>query len=241
MKKSIFVFVLLFALFACSPFSTFSQETEKKEFNTKKTEFNIAVTNLFAKNNLWPYYYIDGNGDYIYSILDYIPRTKLVVGLKFHNPKGAVRLGTTFRFTSKKYDNMDTDDDIQKYSDLELGLYLGYEWHSTFNRVNIYYGFDVSSNYLNYKYNSENQYNYSLETKNTEFAIGVNPLAGVNFFITPNLSIGTEARFMIEYVSGNYKNTSQQTGQPANTSESKTSGFRTRFGPLGFLSINIHF
>ncbi len=240
MKNSVFPIVLLIAFTFSTPCISFSQDTGEKEFNTQKTEFNIAVTNLFAKNNLWPYYYLDGGGDYIYSILDYYPRTKLLVGLKFHNPKGAVRLGTTFHFSSKKHENDDGSDVVQKYKELETGLYLGYEWHSTFNRVNIYYGLDVFSNYLKYQYTSENQYSNS-EYNNSEFTVGINPLVGVNFFITPHLSVGTEVKFMLEYVSGKYKSETLQTGQQPNSSETKSSGFRTRFGPLGFLSINIHF
>ncbi len=240
MKK--FVFAIIFLISTIFSNTVIAQDNSQKQFNTQKTEFNIAITNLFSKNNLWPYYYIDGNGDFIYSsysIWGYYPMTKLVVGIKFHNPKGAVRLGTTFHYSNRKNENLDGSKEIQKYSDFEMGLYVGYEWHSTFNRVNIYYGFDVSSSYFNYHYNNEYQSNTS-EYKVNEISIGVNPLLGINFFITQHLSIGTEVKFMMEYASGKSKSTNNgYYGQ--NESESKTSGFRTRFGPLGFLSINIHF
>ena len=73
-----------------------------------------------------------------------------------------------------------------------------------------------------------------------EVSIGINPLLGINIFITPHLSIGTEAKLMLEYASGKSKSfTNGYDG--SHESESKNSGFRTRFGPLGFLSINIHF
>jgi len=66
----------------------------------------------------------------------------------------------------------------------------------------------------------------------------VNPLLGVNVFVTPHLSIGTEVKFTAEYVSGK---ATYESSSGSNSNDTKSSGFRTRFGPLGFLSINIHF
>lgn len=240
MKKLTIAIIFLFS----SVFSTTAsaQESSQKQFNTHKTEFNIAISNIFAKNNLWPYYYVDIDGIYLYptySIWGISPMTELMVGFKFHNPKGAFRLGSSFHYSNRKNEEVDGQMEIQKYDDFNIELYVGYEWHSTFNRVNIFYGFDVSSGYWNNYFNSEGQSRTS-EYRVNEISIGVNPLAGINFFITPHLSIGTEAKFMMEYASGKSKSTSTDYyGQ--NESESKTSGFRTRFGPLGFLSINIHF
>jgi hypothetical protein len=65
----------------------------------------------------------------------------------------------------------------------------------------------------------------------------MSPLVGVNFFITPNLSIGTEMKFMMEGFSG--KTIYEYNGEEQETD--KSNGFRTQFGPLGFLSFNIHF
>ena len=240
MKKLILPVIFLFVTVFSNP--VIAQDDSQKQFNTQKTEFNIAIDNIFSKSSLWPYYYIDGNGDYIYSpysIFDYQPLTKLKVGLKFHNPTGAVRLGTTFHYTNRKNEYLTGSKEISEYKEFEAGIYLGYEWHSTFSRVNIYYGFDLSSNYFNYKYNSEYQSRTS-DYELTEYTFGVNPLLGVNFFITPHLSVGTEVKLMFEYAHGKSKSTNTS-DYSTNESESKANGFRTRFGPLGFLSFNIHF
>ena len=236
------VFVILFVIPVLFSNTVYAQDNAKKQFNSQKTEVNIAISNLFSKNNLWPYYYIDNDGTIIYSTYStwsYYPVTQLVLGIKFHNAKGAVRLGTTLHYSQKKNEETAGASDKQKYNEFNMGIYVGYEWHSTFNRVNIYYGFDVSSYFQNYHYTNEYQSNSS-EFMTNEISVGINPLVGINFFITPHLSLGTEAKFMMEYVSGKSKSTNNGNyGQ--NETETKSSGFRTRFGPLGFLSINIHF
>lgn len=240
MKKFVFPFICLFVISNI----VISQDNSQKLFNTQKTELNIAIENIFSQNTWWPYYYIDDNGNYyytLYSITDYQPSRKLKVGLKFHNPNGAVRLGTSFHYATRKSEYLTGNQETEKYRQYEAGLYVGYEWHSTFNRVNIYYGFDISSRYYNYKYNSEYEYSTNTsEYKNRDYTVSLNPLVGVNLFITPHLSVGTEVKLMLEYARGK-SNSITRNSYSTIESEAKTSGFRTRFGPLGFLSFNIHF
>jgi hypothetical protein len=56
-------------------------------------------------------------------------------------------------------------------------------------------------------------------------------------YILPNLSIGTEVKLTSEYFTGS---TNEKYEYSGSDSGSGLSGFRTSFGPLGFLSINIH-
>ncbi|MFK5855929.1 MAG: hypothetical protein QM503_07340 [Bacteroidota bacterium] len=243
MKNLIYVTVISFMLSAIFSASAFSQDGTKTEFNTLKTEVNIAVANIFAENNFLYLVYADGNY-FPYTYADYYYQPELVVGVKFHGAKGAFRLGTNLKYSSNTNEN--DGGQMEKYTFKTFGtmLYLGYEWHSTFNRVNIYYGFDVSTSYASYYTKQEYATNYppghisSNETKTHESAYGINPLIGVNFFITPHLSIGTEVKFTAEYASGKSEYTSSSS---SSSQDSKSSGFRTRFGPLGFLSINLHF
>lgn len=240
--KKLLIISTCFLFFSTISISLLAQETE--EFNTKKTEVNIAVANIFAKNNYLPsYYYFDGDY-YMYAYTDYYRQPELVVGLKFHGNKGAFRLGTNLKYSNVTYEEQNGSADKYTYRNFGTTLSLGYEWHSTFNRVNIFYGFDVATSYSGYfmeqEYSSSYPYEQRVEeTKTNEFTIGVNPLVGVNFFITPNLSVGTEMKFIAEYVSGKSKNSSNSSNSV--DQESNSSGFRTRFGPLGFLSINLHF
>lgn len=244
MKKSILYLLACLLLMSLSSMSVEAQDTEIKLFNNKKTEVNIAVANIFSKsNNPLPYYYLDGDY-YSYFLGDYYPQPELVVGLKFHNNKGAFRLSTSLNYSNITHE--DQNGPSSKYTIKNFGntINLGYEWHSTFNRVNVYYGFDVSSRIKNIFLENEytNSYSGSIvknENKINEFSIGINPLLGVNVFVTPNLSIGTEFKFITEYVTGKSDYISTSTNPESD--ETKISGFRTRFGPLGFISVNIHF
>ncbi len=243
MKKSIPFLILCFLLGSIFSIPIVAQDEGSNEFGSTKTEVNIAVANIFAKNNIWyPYYYIDGEYfPYIYG--DYFRQPELVVGLKFHGDKGAFRLGTSLKYSNITTEN--EDGPTEKYTNKNFGttIYLGYEWHSTFNRVNIFYGFDVSTSYTSYysKYVYSSSYPPGTQTDETrirEITLGINPLVGVNVYITPHISVGTEVKFTAEYVSGNSES---ESSNYSSTNKSKSSGFRTRIGPLGFLSINIHF
>jgi len=239
MKKSVVIFICV-QILSLSCISSFAQET--KEFNTKKIEVNIGISDVFAKNNiLYPYYYIDGEYYLQYVFSDYIRKPELVVGLKFHNEKGAFRLGANLNYNNITTKEGANDDEKLYFKTFSSKFNLGYEWHSTFSRVVLFYGFDLSTSYSRnyYKNDYSNNMGQSVnETTLNEFTVGINPLLGANIFITPNLSIGTEVKFTAEYVSGKTKQ--EFSDFPTNT-ESESSGIRTHFGPLGFLSINLHF
>lgn len=239
MKKSTITLLCLLIINSIN-LSLMAQET--KEFNTKKTEVNIGVANIFAKNNIYDsYYYMDNDFYLPYVYTDIFRKPELVIGIKFHDDKGAFRIGTNFNYSNITTKENSSGDNNVKYKSFRSKLNVGYEWHSTFSRLVIYYGFDISTSY-NYHYNEykSNSYNgpTTSESKLNEYTLGVNPFIGTNFFITPNLSIGTEVKFIAEYVSGKTINSSLGS---SNTNESKSSGIRTSFGPLGFLSINLNF
>jgi len=242
MKKALTLIAFYFfsAIFLAP--TVLAQDKTKTEFNSLKTEVNIAVANIFAKDNLWQLYYLDGSY-YPYGYNNFNVQPELVVGVKLHTNKGAFRIGTSFIYnttTSERDEGL-----LNKYTFKDFGsrLNLGYEWHSTFNRVAIYYGLDLSTSYTSYytKHEYENYIsnnNIIDETTIGEFTVGINPLIGVNVFITPNLSVGTEVKFTAEYVSGKSE---YETNNGANPNNTSSSGIRTRFGPIGFLSVNLYF
>lgn len=243
MKKSILYLLACFLITSFFNLSVEAQDTENEIFNNKKTEVNIAVANIFAKNNLlYSFYYFDNLYYEPYIFSNYNPQPELVVGVKFHNDKGAFRLGTNLAYSNITSEDLSGPTDKYVIKKFSSALYFGYEWHSTFNRVNIYYGFDISSSYNNTNVKNDYVNTYPQTPTTTEYVaneitMGINPLLGVNVFITPNLSIGTEFKFTTEFVSGKTKEITND----FESDETKSSGFRTRFGPLGFLSVNIHF
>ncbi|NQU32435.1 MAG: hypothetical protein HQ521_04305 [Bacteroidetes bacterium] len=218
-----------------------AQNETNNEYNAKKTEVNIAVANIFAKNTIiYPYYYIDGDLYPNYTFSDNLRRPELVLGMKFHGKNGAFRVSTNLNYNSVNENDKNNSSDKFTYTSFSTKISIGYEWHLTFNRLNIYYGVDLSTAYSKASYNAEST-NYGTwqksETKITETAIGIVPLLGVNVYILPNLSIGTEIKLTSEYVTGS---TDEKYEYSGSNSGSEISGFRTSFGPLGFLSINIH-
>jgi len=105
----------------------------------------------------------------------------------------------------------------------------------------------ISLNLPSFSQNQEDKKDNLTAEKKTEFNIlkyGISPLIGVNYFLTPNLSLGTEIKFSATGYSGKAESSFQYGEPPYLTygdSENKFNGFRTYFGPLGYLSINIYF
>ena len=249
MKKKTFLPALVCLLILTSGYTAIAQEEQENEFNSKKFQISIGIADIFAKNNWWySYWYADEYGSLLYPYPDdmYYRQPNLVLGFKYHGNKGAWRLGLNSRYSSSTFEDSDGTGRKYSYSNFGLGLGLGYEWHSTFGRLNVYYGFDASVSHTTYCVESELMGTPIVSTdKNTnkETAYGLNPLLGINFFITPNFSIGTEVKFSAEYISGEFKH-EETNDNPYNPnyeeSGEKRTGFRTYFGPLGFLSLNIH-
>jgi hypothetical protein len=210
-----------------------------KEF---KTEFNIGVANIFASPiyDLITYDYLD---NYPEAILNYPQRTSLIAGFKFHDPKGAFRLSTNIHYSHQKVKYDDTESNENTYNSFQSILNLGYEWHSNFNKVTIFYGFDLSGGYKKFKSERIDFLDFNTYEHYT-ITYGASPLIGVNYYITSNLSLGTELKYNIAAYAGKSKSEYNYAGSPNSSSgetENKLSGIQTFFGPLGYLSVNIHF
>lgn len=240
MKSSLLITVII--IFALQFFYTagYSQESKKDSFNIKNTEITIAVADIFAKNERINYYYINTSGGFIPYITndpEYIPRTNLQLGAKFHTLKGAVRLSCGFNYSNYTSEDKAINDIKIKKSGSNIRFATGYEWHYTIARVNIYYGADFSWALSNYNFKLVDGSSEVVIKSNVTY-LGINPLVGVNYFITPHLSVGTELRFTAEIYTGKEKvdNVLNNTNY-----EYDINGLRTYLGPLGFISVNIHF
>lgn len=237
MKKSL-ITIIVFLIAICNSGYIYSQSDS--QFNTYKTQVNIELTNIFAKNYIYyDYYFIDGDiyPTLVYDNLFHSPGVQF--GLKFQNAKGAFRLSTAINYSSTIQEEDDNYGDKSSYKSFGSGLNFGYEFHKTVNRVVIYYGLDINTDYSSRKFSYENPSingTNESETLVNEYALGVSPLLGVNVYLFKNLSVGTEVCYFLQYYSGNEKST-YSGGEDA---KSKFHGFRSWFGPLGFLSVNIH-
>ncbi len=240
MKKQLNKTIVIVLLIFSTVMSTYSQEFSRDSFNIKKTEINIAVADIFARSSTADYYFADSsyiNIPYRINSYEYVPEVNFQLGAKFHTLKGAVRISCGFNYSN--YSSVDkTNNSVEiSYTGSNVRVATGYEWHYAIARVNIYYGADLSWALSNYNHKIIDGPNEIINKSNISY-LGINPLLGVVYFITQNLSVGTEVRFTTEIYTGNEKIDS-----PLNNSTHNydINGLRTYLGPLGFVSVNIHF
>ena len=239
-NKRIILSILLSFSIGISAFAQDSEIASSKESYGTKTEFNIGITNIFA-DPLYDLVLYDYYDNYYPDLIPQLPGIQ--VGMKFHDPKGAFRLSTTISYSSRKITDPDNSSEETNYNAFSSDLNLGYEWHSNYKRVRVYYGFDALIGYQKSKSDFLRANNDTGDGKSNTFKYGISPLLGVNFFITPHLSLGTEVKLTAMGYSGKSESTVKY-GDPNsyyNSSKSEFSGFQTYFGPLGFLSVNIYF
>jgi hypothetical protein len=236
--------ILLLAISTIGLTTVSGQEEIQKQnssFSDKKTEFNIGIANIFARP-IWDIWYYE-NISQSPEIYVNPQQAKITAGMKFHRPKGAFRINTGFHYSVQNMEDPDVQNDEYRTKLLISDLNLGYEWHSRLNRVTIFYGFDLFGGYQHLKTNSSFSTDFS-ESKTNIYKYGASPLVGVYYFLTKNLSLGTEVKFNAIGFSSKTASSWQYGVAPDisyGDSQSKTTGFQTWFGPLGYLSVNIHF
>lgn len=197
-----------------------------------KHELGIGVANLINPGPtyfpLYPYY----------DILPYYPyyyqQPSLGMNYRYHTGNGAWRIGLELSFRSERSDN---EYSKSKNSQLSTGLRSGYEFHKTFKKVEIFYGTDLFATYASSsgEYKTKGSWDESSNTSDN-LQIGISPLAGVRYYITPNLSLSTETQFRMNYYQNWY-----QSSYNLDESNSFSDGFQMGFAPIGILSFNIHF
>ena len=227
--KNIIIIALISLI---STVDTFAQENK-----ISKHELSIVIDDIFVKsyyNNM----YLDKDM-YYYNILpENALMPKLGLGYKFHFSKSAIRLTNTFAFSNYQQDN----EVSYKNENTVIGLnsFIGYELHKNFNKTQFFYGLDASLKYYKSKSKSENYHNnpvYINTYKEVFKAYGIAPFFGIKYYITPNISLSTELKFLVQSYNKEYTSSSTY-----NNSENKSTvkGINYQFDPLGQLSINIH-
>lgn len=231
--------------------SLIAQEKFDLRETTKRHEISIGVADLFSKPDpvyYSPYYAYDMALSY-YPYYNYESGTspKLALRYKFNMSKIALRAGFDFAYQDRENDS-DGNELENKSSQMFTNFKLGVEFHNNYKRVQLFYGLDFfhaisvsKSKYeSNYGYYDENGVLQSKiiesenENRNSEF--GISPLLGINYFFNENLSLGVETNYMI----GKYKNEYENTND-GETYKSWNQGINARFGPIGILSLNVHF
>lgn len=214
-----------------------------------------------VKNNMYlPYIYPESN----------LPNTEnyklFGISYKYNifNNSAALRFQTFFNYNSNKDKTKNSvySTNSNDYHDVREKLSIGYEWHKNFKRTQFYYGIDFSYVYSKTKNvsKSSNKQQYYPNNQDTAFTwitvvynnttddrinrYGINPLFGLKFFITSNLSISTEAQFVFDIYHKKLvqDNTCDHpTYSYVNSTTTNKDGFSSLFGPIVNLSINYHF
>lgn len=235
-------------------YPVYGQENDE-DFFSSKNELSIVVDDIFAKNvylySISPYYYAIDYSYYVSSDIYYLPPyndilpedfqlPKIGIGYKYHFDHSAIRSKIAFG-TKKETIKNRYDRNTQEYDLKTFNLSAGYEFHKNMNRVQLFYGAELFIDYKKYNSVSISFYDnitYEYKTNFELTSYGISPLVGVNYFFSSSLSLSTELKFSIESYKG--ESTSSYTGDTVSETN-KISGFDTSFGPLGQISVNIHF
>jgi hypothetical protein len=235
------IFLFSFALFANS------QETINDLFS-EKNEISIVVDNVFAKNaDYYPILFTDNQGFIIPIPFDYLndqKQTTIGLSYKRHFNKSALR--TKISFGSSSYKKNDGQPNLysQNNKKLFVSYSLGYERNIDLTRVRFFYGFDLFINYKKIEieddhFNAGAGSEFHRETSLKSRGFGISPLIGARVYVTKSISFSTELKFVIETYKG--QNLSSSTGYYNDSREDSIDGTNFGFGPLGQISLNIHF
>ena len=231
----------------------FAQEKTAIDQN-KKHEISIGVADLFTKQQPvynYPWYYYDtpmysSYLPYYYQSYDQDYTPKLALRYKYNFGKIAIRTGVDFAYQTNNYDypNNDLENTNTK---MQSSFKLGAELHSNFGRVQLYYG--VDGLYSFFKNEQVNEYEnsvwngneYVFEVFKSENTVtyreyGFSPFIGIKYFLNNHLSIGAETNYHVGFYELENKNKYE-----GETNKNKTDGIDAHFGPIGIISLNVHF
>ena len=219
-------------LFLLSSFVIFSQEKTTDEIlRVNKHELSIFTENFLERNNIYydTYYY-----PYYEQYINGLEPTQIGIGYRFHFKKSAIRMRVSLGTNKSSHDN--GDGYKYEYSTFGLKSALGYEFHYNRGKAQLFYGADLNINLNNSVSKTENQ-NLTSENESNNKAIGISPLLGFKYHITPAISISTEIRVNIESYKVEYKSSSSNSIEDDFTAQK---GLKTNIGPKGFISLNFH-
>ncbi len=229
MKKISSVIIFVFLMITMT---SYGQDRDENYFDTKH-ELSFVIDDIFAQSIVMvsPY-----NDDYSTDL----NTPKIGLGYKYHFANSAIRSKISFGSNVNTIDKNRYNLKIEESLTI-MNASIGFELHKNHSKTQIFYGADFFINSSNNKYKRfytySNQENVNEDT-NKSTGFGISPLLGVKYYFNPKISLSTELKFSIE----TYKEEILFTDSLSIVNEkTEVSGLNTNFGPLGQLSINIHF
>jgi hypothetical protein len=233
MMKRILVLLIVFSFTVAG----YTQDSGNEvNYFQKKHQIGLGAINLMGGGDdavYYPYPY----GYYPIDIWYYpYPYYQTAPGLtyKYHFRRFALRSSVHFIYSK---DNTNQDTYENETSRMFLQAALGLEHKQLFERSYLYYGAEIyyKLNTYSYEYNETDGDYFNMNEREIN-TIGIAPLLGYNYFLTPRISLSVEAKFLAESYTENtvYKYNQDETNK--NTNE----GMNMKLAPLGQVSINIH-
>jgi len=185
---------------------------DTEPFSARKNEINLGYFNMFELNGL---------GD-------------LGIGYKRIGEKGAFRtaLGISFSKSESEYV---TYQDFSKY--FEFSPRIGYEFHHWYNRIRLNYGGDIFTSIS--KSSFEDIYDDPAGNRTSyynTYQYGIRPILGITVYLSKSVSLSTET-----YMNISFSKTTEERTSYDNTNTYESKGMNVGLGPLGIVSINLHF
>ena len=185
---------------------------DTEPFSARKNEINLGYFNMFELNGL---------GD-------------LGIGYKRIGEKGAFRtaLGMNFGNSESDYETFQSKSKVYEFSPR-----IGYEFHQWYNRIRLNYGGDIFTSIS--KSSSEDLYDDPLNNRTSyynTYQYGIRPILGITVYLSKSVSVSTETYMNISFINRTEERTSYG---DTNTYEIK--GMNVGLGPLGIVSVNLHF
>jgi len=182
---------LSFLLICLWAFNLSAQTADTKA--AKKVEIGLNITNTLAG------FFNSGGQD---VLLD-----PYLFSLKLLKSNGAIRSAYNFRvITSSEFDFNTGFGGQRDAKETSVDLRVGWEWRKKIsNRFSFYWGADLVSRFRK-EVVDFNDFQSSLKLDEQKVGIGGGPIMGILFFITPSLSLTTEAAIYGVYESGRTQN-----------------------------------
>ncbi|MFH2096014.1 MAG: hypothetical protein ABIJ16_09945 [Bacteroidota bacterium] len=248
--KKIIIFLSIIMIVAISA----SAQDDTPEFASKKHEISFSVSNVFNSFTTfyYPYFYYDLDYEYLYLFSGF--ETMETYGLGYNFNLGRISLRSSFFFNSDK-DSYDYNEDEYTRDETDMNSFiwegrLGAQWNINSDRAQWYLG--MEGFYGNYEYNINYHHEYTnsytglttiseSSSKLSRASYGICPLLGIKFFITPAISVGTEAKAYVELFSGSHEYSHTSSSGDVSTDEHSNSGMKTGLCPFGRISVAVHF
>jgi len=185
---------------------------DAEPFSARKNEINLGYFNMFELNGL---------GD-------------LGIGYKRIGEKGAFRtaLGMNFGKSESDYESFQTNSKVYDFSPR-----IGYEFHHWYNRIRLNYGGDLftSISKRSIEDMQEDPLNNTTIYYKT-YSLGVRPILGITVYLSKSVSISTET-----YMNISFSKSTEERNYVGDSNTYETRGMNVGLGPLGIVSVNLHF